>query len=120
MPTRIILKENPSSSAQTTSSPPRRRPAHLPAGLVPRGDSEDDKDSPTQSNEALRHSTPRSARGFHSSILKELAVRDATTDEDEEELEFRLSKDDIRASPRLLGYLFSIISGGVMLVSVVQ
>ena len=60
----------------------------------------------------------RSIVGFRSSILRELSVR--TLDDDEKEGVLRLSTDDIRASPRLLGYLFSMIASFVMLVSVLQ
>lgn len=47
---------------------------------------------------------------------------DNADDEDHDAVQdrIRLSKDDIRASPRLLGYLFGSIASAVMLVSVVK
>jgi hypothetical protein len=63
----------------------------------------------------------RSIVGFRSSILRELSVRadDPDADQDEEE-KVRVSSEDIRASPRLLGYMFCMIAALVMLVSVIQ
>ena len=80
------------------------------------------------SDRGLRRGTPstrkRSIVNFRSSLLRELSVRGAEDrsyqEEDQSEVMVRLSSDDIRASPRLMGYLFAATAGGVMLVSVVQ
>lgn len=74
--------------------------------------------------------TKRSIVGFRSSILRELSVRSsdsrlsdtdtaaAAADGDDERV--RVSSQDIRASPRLLGYLFCCTAASVMLASVIQ
>jgi hypothetical protein len=70
----------------------------------------------------------RSIIDFRSSLLRELSVRSVneelsssrTDDEEVEEETLRLSSDDIRASPRMLGYLFAMVAAGVQLVSVLQ
>lgn len=73
----------------------------------------------------------RKVVGFRSSILREFSSKsnlDASTYEDDfadeaaqqRRMELTLSNEDIRASPRLLGYLFGGIASVVMLVSVVQ
>ena len=54
--------------------------------------------------------------GFRSSILRELAVRSDDTVREEG----RFTSDDIRASPRFVGYIFSMIAASVHLVSVVK
>lgn len=68
----------------------------------------------------------RKVVGFRSSILRDLSSRnlqdegeyDETGEERRKQL--HLSNQDIRASPRLLGYLFGWIASAVMLVSVIQ
>lgn len=91
----------------------------------------DDLSTPTRGNRTRPPSTrKRSIVSFRSSLLRELSVRgDNENDDDaesfaeeeqEEEVKVRLSSDDIRASPRLMGYLFAMTAGAVMLVSVVQ
>jgi hypothetical protein len=58
---------------------------------------------------------------FRSSILRDLNVRRSSEDDAHDERRMlAAARDDIRASPRLLGYLFSMIAGAVMLASVVQ
>jgi len=60
---------------------------------------------------------------FRSSILKELSVRNDDDEDDDISIDpqiVRFSSNDIRASPRLLGYLFATIASAVMLASVVQ
>lgn len=59
-----------------------------------------------------RHSTT-----FRSSFLREWSDRN---DDREGEYDLAIGTDDIRASPRLLGYIFSMIAGAVMLISVVE
>lgn len=63
----------------------------------------------------------RSIVGFRSSILRELSVRaDDPDGEQDDEERVRVSSEDIRASSRLLGYMFCMIAAFVMLVSVIQ
>jgi hypothetical protein len=57
---------------------------------------------------------------FRSSILRELNVRRSEDGAQDERRMLAAARDDIRASPRLLGYLFSMIAGAVMLASVIQ
>lgn len=73
-----------------------------------------------QSNSRLSYSTPPGSRRvvtFGHSILREFALR--SSDEGVNETR-ALTSDDIRASPRFVGYLFSMIAAAVQLVSVVQ
>lgn len=77
--------------------------------------------------------------GFRSSLLRELDVRKDDDDDDDDDhesmddlsvlngdnttaqsLKGGLSSQDIRASPRLTGYLFATTAAAVMLISVVQ
>jgi hypothetical protein len=63
--------------------------------------------------------------GFRSSIIRELSTPKKPGEEDdseyeEEEPQIHLSTTDIRASPRLVGYLFALVASTVMLVSVVK
>ena len=90
MPTRIVLKQ-PARQRRTTRL----------------------EDSGEIHRTATNETRARSVVGFRSSIL-----RDWNGNQVEDSL--RLSSDDIRASPRLLGYLFSMIASAVMLVSVLQ
>jgi hypothetical protein len=63
----------------------------------------------------------RSIVGFRPSILGELSVRaDDPDGEQDEDERVRVSSEDIRASPRLLGYMFCMVAYLVMLVSVIQ
>ena len=76
--------------------------------------------TPAMNAPSPRRSSARSS-GFHSSLLRELSVRnDAPSESDTQTVGLRISSNDIRASPRFLGYLFSTIAGSVLLVSVVQ
>jgi len=117
MPTRI-LKENAAPSQ--ASRRPRANPITI-TGIISaaeentiRRTAADLGNSPPTSR---RNSSVRSRSiGFRSSILRELR----NLDETEKEEVLRLSADDIRASPRLMGYLFSMIASFVMLVSVLQ
>ena len=109
MPTRISLKQTPPRSH---GSETHRLPRTSPLFAVTRSEVNNDELSPPPS--PIR--TRRSHTSFRSSFLRDFTSRDR----DEEALMERLSTDDIRASPRLLGYFLSMIAGGVMLASVVQ
>lgn len=72
-----------------------------------------------------RQTTPAGSKrivnvGFRSSIFRELALRSEDADTSTVHNEGRLTTDDIRASPRFVGYIFSMIAASVLLVSVVQ
>lgn len=109
MPTRIVLKE---------TSAPSRLTANQRAAQAVNSNHDDESSSHSRIGDEP-HERPRSGRrAFRSSILKELNVWNA--EEEEESDRPRLSSSDIRASPRLLGYLFALIASAVMLVSVVQ
>lgn len=125
MPTRIVLDDPPRSPQLSQRG---RRPHATGSFFITGVDGDDnadeqvslsdDDDTPKtspQATESKRHLNV----GFGSSILRELAVRssDETTDEQPGP---RLTSDDIRASPRFVGYLFSMIAASVLLVSVVQ
>lgn len=62
--------------------------------------------------------------GFRSSIIRDLSTPKKPGEEDslneEEEPQIHLSTTDIRASPRLVGYLFALVASTVMLVSVAK
>jgi hypothetical protein len=136
MPTRIVLKEaSPPSqltprstpaTARNTPSPPRnvrlpnRRhrdadPSHINVRTTFQQQTARDRTNVTSRASSRR----KSVASFRSSILREISTaRDGTAVEDDD-VE-RLSSDDIRASPRLLGYFFCMVAGAVMLVSIVQ
>ena len=117
MPTRIVLKE---------TTPPSRLATMQTTGL-----SEED-DQAIRSHASSPYATPPRAKrtaplrgsssqrkvvGFRSSILRDFSSRGTSFLEDEDNvpdeaaeqrrLQLHLSNEDIRASPRLLGYLFS-------------
>lgn len=131
MPTRIVLRETAPSQVSPRF---RRNPAFLTAAneeeaaiertaastVAARNRPEPENNhigSPTAQSGRTRSSTKRSILGFRSSILRELSVRSGGSEEADV---VRVSSEDIRASPRLLGYLFSMIAAAVMLVSVIQ
>lgn len=96
----------PLPDAVTTTPPNKRAPDIAPATLI---------------------TSSRRTSGFRSSVLRELSLRQDSTPQGsaisvatEEQHHIRVSGEDIRASPRFLGYLFSAIAGSVLLVSVVQ
>jgi hypothetical protein len=92
-------------SLSRSQSPPSRRSLLLASG------------GHGQNSPSKRQVLP----SFRSSILRELNVRRASEDDAHDERRMlAAARDDIRASPRLLGYLFSMIAGAVMLASVVQ
>jgi len=120
MPTRIALKQS------TPAVQPRlRKQAAFAPGLWHNGlqdqqhsNHRHDASAP-ETRDALGISSSsrrRRSLNFRSSFLREWSERYA----DDEEEEMVMATDDIRASPRLLGYLFSMIAGAVMLVSVFE
>jgi hypothetical protein len=113
MPTRIALRE----TAPSTLTPHFRRNAGFATGL---SQSEEDAIEQAAADIAPRSRDKRSIVGFRSSILRELSVRADDLDAEEDEEIVRVSSEDIRASPRLLGYMFCMIAALVMLVSVIQ
>lgn len=130
MPTRIVLSNaNPPRS-------PRRSPGNYDNARY-----DDASDAPQSNNDnnrssypgpdgprspRLSQSSPRGSKrivnvGFSRSLFRELAVRSDDTDSSAvNNDEARLTTDDIRASPRFVGYVFSLIAASVLLVSVVQ
>jgi len=120
MPTRIALKQS------TPAVQPRLRKQAAFAPSLWHGqqdttsNSNHHRASPSpETTDALGISSSsrrRRSLNFRSSFLREWSER---YDDDEEE-EMVMATDDIRASPRLLGYLFSMIAGAVMLVSVFE
>lgn len=130
MPTRITIREEASKSHRDS---PRLRttPAFhlgLPRNVAPDDDAMPSAAvSPTSSGRiGTLPSSARSSRvmGFRSSILREISGRMNESElenfRDAEQDPVRISTNDIRASPRLLGYLFCTIAAGVMLVSVMK
>ena len=132
MPTRVVWDTTQSPGKRghaPASSPPRLRhsPAFFPDALMDptrRADSFDRATSEaTLSSRKHKRSIPV---GFRSSLLRDQLQVDKPSggidgDDDDDEVEeemVRLSSDDIRASPRLLGYLFSVVAGAVQLISV--
>lgn len=126
MPTRIVL--NKAAAART----PAALGSRSAAGLDP-GQSEElstKRMSASQSASRRKSSRKRAVVSFPSSLLREVASvknhgssefgSDRNTSTDLDESTRRLSSDDIRASPRLMGYLFAMTAGAVMLVSVLQ
>ncbi|CAB9504165.1 expressed unknown protein [Seminavis robusta] len=120
MPTRIVLREStppsrlsPSVDEEVLRSFTRTPPPPSRLGPHPRVTS-----------------SQRKVVGFRSSILREFShnegidedFSDFVQDEAAEKrrLQLHLSNEDIRASSRLLGYLFAFIASTVMLTSVVQ
>jgi hypothetical protein len=121
MPTRIALRE----TAPSQVTPRFRRNAGFATGL-----SIQEEDTIEQASAAVtprgsatvtpRGGEQRSIMGFRSSILRELSVRGDDPNAEQDEDKVRVSSEDIRASPRLLGYMFCMIAALVMLVSVIQ
>jgi hypothetical protein len=113
MPTRIALRE----TAPSQVTPRFRRNAAFATGL-----SIQEEDTIEQAAAAVtpRGGEQRSIVGFRSSILRELSVREDDPNAEQDEEKVRMSSEDIRASPRLLGYMFCMIAALVMLVSVIQ
>jgi hypothetical protein len=135
MPTRIALRE----TAPSQVTPRFRRKGAFGTGLSSSEEDaieeaaaavtppRDNSHSISSSNNQDRIGSPsanraskRSIMGFRSSILRELSVRTDDPDADSDEEKVRVSSEDIRASPRLLGYMFCMIAASVMLVSVIQ
>lgn len=148
MPTRITLNQTASvPKVALQSKVPRGKPGLIPsaatttttaaatgsaAAALPSSQPQrnllllhSEKRNEAQHQQQLMRSTSRANKrqrqlpSFRSSILRELNVRGAS-DAAHERILTAVATDDIRASPRLLGYLFSMIAGAVMLVSVVQ
>jgi hypothetical protein len=119
MPTRIVLRETDAPPAasprkrialsgfhhqeQDVENPPRRPVFETP----------DRKTSPV-SPLSPRATSSRKVVSFRSSILREAPQKD------EEQKRGGLSTTDIRASPRLLGYVFQLLASSVMLITVIQ
>jgi hypothetical protein len=115
MPTRIVLRET-----------------EAPSELSPRNQNSDtmgltfDEEaaiqrlassmaSPGRSQSQSPRVASRRIVGFRGSIIREIKPEEA-----EAKLKSELSKTDIRASPRLVGYVFQLLASSVMLVSVIQ
>jgi hypothetical protein len=118
MPTRIVLRETDAPQAasprqrialsgfrreQDVENPSRRSGLETP----------DRKASP-MSSWSPRATSSRKVVSFRSSILRQVPQND------EEQKRGGLSTTDIRASPRLLGYLFQLLASTVMLITVIQ
>jgi hypothetical protein len=115
MPTRITLRE----TAPSQVTPRFRRNATFTSGFSV--NEEDDVIEQAAASFTPRSRDKRSIVGFRSSILRELSVRaDDPDGEQDEEERVRVSSEDIRASPRLLGYMFCMVASLVMLVSIIQ
>ncbi|CAB9503227.1 expressed unknown protein [Seminavis robusta] len=125
MPTRIVLRE-------PTAAPSRLGlPASTPEEEVIRS-GDNSLFTPPRSGPPTRvTSSQRKVVGFRSSILRDFSSHHGDDDYFEDfirqdeaaekrRLQLHLSGEDIRASPRLLGYLFGAIASLVMLTSVVQ
>jgi len=125
-------RRNSSSDRQVAGA------ATVGAGRIGSGTATNNNNEVAAGSNTMRRRS--SKRQFRSSILEALSVRsgaaedggggggdpseyaDRSDDDDanDDAIFVRLSTDDIRASPRLLGYLFAMIASAVMLVSVVQ
>jgi hypothetical protein len=114
MPTRIVLRE---TEAPSELSP--RKKSFGTTGLTC------DEEAAIQIvassmaspgiSQSLRASSSRRIVGFRGSIIREIKPEEA-----EARFESKLSKTDIRASPRLVGYAFQLLASSVMLLSVIQ
>ena len=119
MPTKIAVKK-----ATSVVQPHIRKTVGFSPSLWHGASEEELRESndSSQHNVGDRHLPQRSMGSqrrrpatFRSSFLREWSDRNG-----EEEDDLIMATDDIRASPRLLGYLFSMIAGAVMLTSVVE
>lgn len=120
MPTRIALSKQSApkvvvAQGTTTSRINTVKATASPNVLPPSAENDDANPISTSSQAQSLRKQPRQLPTFRSSILRDLKKGADSTVETE-----RMVTDDIRASPRLLGYLFSMMAGAVMLVSVVQ
>jgi hypothetical protein len=120
MPTRITLKQNAPKLVQAKM---RSKAALSPtflhasdASSPPPPQRHESRAPTTTTTTAVAVNKRRQLPTFRSSILRELSDKSGVVDIEKE----RMATDDIRASPRLVGYLFSMIAGAVMLVSVAQ
>ena len=138
------INNNNNNNTTTLLDPVRRRPLPATAERDESSRRSVTTTTPTRQRQQLaQHHHPhlasatkhRAILGFRSSLLRELSVRsrdspeeeveeeDGVADEQEQQQQpaaLRLSSDDIRASPRLLGYLMAVVAGSVQLVSVIQ
>lgn len=113
MPTRISLTEAPPRSPK---SPRRNVTRGSPIFGAPREPLDEEALNPTPAPSPVR--SRRNHSSFRSSILRDFTASER--DEEEAVAATRLSTDDLRASPRILGYLLCMMAGAVMLVSVLQ
>ena len=132
MPTRVVwdTTKSPGKRGHAPAAPPRLRhtPAFFPDALIDSRRAVESSFERATSEGTLSSRVFKTRRsipvGFRSSLLREQLQIDKSSALDDEDLEdeqeetLRLSSDDIRASPRLLGYLFSVVVGAVQLVSV--
>ena len=117
MPTRITLKQNAPKLVQAKMrSKAALSPTFLHASDASSPPPPQRHESHTPTTTAVAVNKRRQLPTFRSSILRELSDKSGVVDIEKE----RMATDDIRASPRLVGYLFSMIAGAVMLVSVAQ
>ena len=116
MPTRIVLRETEAPSQLS----PTRSGGFL-SGDVPSDEEQAirrfanaiDRNGVPPSSPLPKHQASRTIVGFRGSIFREIET-------DAEERKRSLSTTDIRASPRLTGYLFQLLPASVMLISVIQ
>lgn len=148
MPTRIALK-NPHTAENDRSQKSRQQPMaaagaldyihpplQSPRSLV-KPENEFHAATPVRTPSSVPKSSVRQSSVFHrSTILRERIASERTRDlhdsasapepatpeliMEEDDRNVRLSSNDIRASPRLLGYMFCSVAAGVMFVSVIQ
>jgi hypothetical protein len=119
MPTRIVLRE---TDAPPAASPRKRialsgfhkeRDIENPPIRSSGCETPDRKTSPA-SQLSPRATSSRKVVSFRSSIIRDVP------ENDKEPKRGGLSTTDIRASPRLLGYLFQLLASSVMLITVIQ
>lgn len=127
MPTRIVLNETVATRQQS----PRQRTVTQHSNTNTSYSLVNQKSSSGSDIEAARGSTNSNSLAFHGSsppakltksARKVVQLRSSVFSRGAKKDEFvrALSREDIRASPRLLGYLFQLLASAVMLISVLK
>jgi hypothetical protein len=125
MPTRIVLRENEAPSPMVQSKNrsffsgydrgiDEEKAVRGQAGsfVTPR----ESIPSRTSQLSPSRASSSRRIVGFRSSFIREIPQEEVQSQQKRSDL----SRTDIRASPRLMGYLFQLLACSVMLITVIQ
>jgi hypothetical protein len=127
MPTRIVLNETVAAVSPSSSPIGRLRPTYNAAdvesgrSVISTPNNRNPIGSPTSRNTAGFNSSKPNSPNVPRSSRKVVTLRSSLFPAIKEDSVYRrLSREDIRASPRLLGYIFQLLASTVMLISVLK